>query len=165
MNEIRIDYSELERLQGQMARAPEIVREELEAAVTEADLLVLREVQDEWPNASGVSRASMHHVERVAGIHVEGFVGSSLNYVQPVDLGTKPHFPPIDALTDWVASRFNTSSEKQARGIAFAIARKIALRGTKGKRVFPDVLSRLEPQLREIFTRAQDRIGRRLVGA
>jgi hypothetical protein len=163
MNDLRIDFAELTKLRGQMARAPEVVSQELLAAVTEADMLLEREVKDTWPVASGISRSSMTHVERVDGLHVEGFVGSSLNYVQPVDLGTKPHFPPVEALIDWVRTKLGITNEKEARGVAFLVARKIAREGTKGAHAFESVLERMRPQLERIFAAAQERIAKRLI--
>lgn len=162
MQEIRIDFSALTRLREQLATAPEVVREELLAAVTEADLLLEREVKDAWPHASGVSRDSIIGVEKVDGLAVEGFVGSSLNYVEPVDLGAKPHFPPVDALIEWVKLRFAVKSDTEARGIAFVVARKIAASGTEGKKVFGPTLARLEPAIAERFRQAQDNIAARL---
>ena len=162
MNEIHIDFDRLQMLERSLDSHPQVVREELERAVVESDELVLREVQDAWPHASGVSRESMFARELVDGLRVEGFVGSSLDYVQPVDLGTKPHFPPIEPLVDWVKIRFAVSSEQQAEHIARAIAWKIFHRGTEGAHVFPQVLARLEPQLGEIFEHAEERIANRI---
>ena len=162
MNEIHIDFDRLQTLERSLAAHPQVVREELERAVIEADELVLREVQDNWPHASGLSRESMHARELVDGLQVEGFVGSSLDYVQPVDLGTKPHFPPIEPLVDWVKIRFAVTSEQQAEHIARAIAWKIFRRGTQGAHVFDTVLKRLEPQLGEIFAKAEERIANRI---
>ena len=53
-------------------------------------------------------------------------------YSAPVDLGSRPHFPPVDAIVPWVIKKFGVTDEQTARGIAFAIARKIARRGTVG---------------------------------
>ncbi len=159
---VHIEYGELAQLHAALGTAPEAVREELEAAITEADLLVLREVQDQWPHASGISRASMHTQEVVEGLRVEGFVGSPLHYVEAADLGTRPHFPPIDALVDWVRLRFNVSSEAQAEGIARAIAWKIYHRGTEGAHALDTVLTHLYPQLEQIFDAAQARIAARV---
>ena len=158
MIEYRADFSQMQRLEKALAGAPDAVREELVAAMTEADMLYLRELQDEWPHASGISRGSMHAEETVNGLHVEGFVGSPEPYVEPVDLGTRPHFPPIEALTDWVKLRFQVSSEAQAEHIARAIAWKIFHRGTEGKHAFERVLDRITPALDEIFMRARTRI-------
>ena len=162
MNEIRIDFDRLKTLESALATHPQVVREELEAGIVEADELLLREVQDAWPHASGISRESMHARELVDGLQVQGFVGSSLDYVQPVDLGTKPHFPPIEPLVDWVKIRFAVTSEQQAEHIARAIAWKIFHRGTEGAHVFPEVLARLEPQLQQIFKDREARIANRI---
>lgn len=165
--QIAIDFSGLQRLQANMQRSPEIVREELLRAITEADLLLAREVAEATPvGAGGASglKGSEFHVERVAGLGVEGFVGSSSDHVVPVELGTRPHFPPITPLVDWVMAKLHVKDEKAARGIAFAIARKISVRGTRGAFMFEKSFARLEAKVRSIFETAQDRIAARLLG-
>jgi hypothetical protein len=164
MNAIEIDFSELQRLQAQMAQSPNVVREELLTAMTEADLLVEREVKERTPHAHGLLRDSIRGVETVVGLGVEGFVGTSLSYVQPVELGTRPHFPPVEALIDWVKVKLGIQSDREARGVAFLIARKIAAKGTKGAEMFAHTLQAVEAQVRAIFSRAQDRIAARLAG-
>lgn len=164
--QIAIDFERLRVLRTQMEGAPQLVREELTRAVTEADLLIAREVAEAAPSGAGGAaglKGSITHVERVVGLGVEGFVFSPLNYARPVELGTRPHFPPVDALIDWVKVKFGVDGV-QARGIAFAVARKISVRGTKGAFMFRDTFRRLEPQVRAIFERAQQRILQRLGG-
>ena len=162
--EIRIDFDEIRQLEASYERAPEIVREELLRAVTEADLLINREVVDRMPSASGLMRQSVTHEERVEGLAVEGFVGSALNYVQPVELGTRQHFPPIEPLIDWVRLRFPVRSDMEARSIAFLVARKISRVGTKGAEMFGKTLAAVEPQLEAIFGAARERIASRVTG-
>jgi hypothetical protein len=65
-------------------------------------------------------------------------------YAAPVETGTRPHFPPPAALLPWVKQRFSPSSEKEALSIAFAIARAIAKRGTKGSFMFDKTQKQLE---------------------
>jgi hypothetical protein len=50
-------------------------------------------------------------------------------YADPVETGSRPHFPPPEALLLWVKKKFTGVDEKQALSIAFAVARKIAKRG------------------------------------
>ena len=147
------------------ARAPAICREELLGAITEMDLLLQREVQEATPTAQGTLRAGMHSEESVSEFGVTGLVGSSLSYAEPVELGTKPHFPPVEALTDWVRVKLGISEEREIRSVAFLIARKISRVGTKGAFMFRDTLKRLEPVLDERFGKARDRIVTRLAGA
>lgn len=160
-----INVQGMQELQAQLARAPGVVIEELEATVTEADLLLTREVKENMPTAHGTLRASVFHEERVNEAGVVGLVGSPLSYIVPVELGTKPHFPPIEPLIDWVKVKFGISGDKAARGAAFAVARKIAMRGTKEQRPFGRAFQSFEPQIRAMFDRAMGRIAARLGNA
>jgi hypothetical protein len=72
-------------------------------------------------------------------------------YAGYVEAGTGPHFPPPSALLLWVQKKFSPSSEKQAVSIAFAIARKIARRGTSAFGMFARAFQKLEPELGGIF--------------
>jgi len=89
---------------------------------------------------------------------VIGVVGSPMNYAIAVELGTKPHFPPIEPLIDWVKAKLGITSEKAARGAAFAIAKKISMFGTVGQ--FPFQLASLatEENVHAIYDQAIDRI-------
>lgn len=72
-------------------------------------------------------------------------------YADYVESGTGPHFPPPSALLLWVKKKFSVSNEKQALSIAFAIARKIARRGTSAFGMFARAWAVLEPELPAIF--------------
>lgn len=162
-----IDYAELKSLQTMYERAPRIVTEELEAAVTEADLLVYRELSETVPVGAGGAaglKGSLFHEERVSGAQALGIVASPLPHAVAVELGTKPHFPPVEALVDWVKAKFAMSSDQAARGVAFAIARKIAVRGTQAQRPFGRTFQAVESQVHDIFNRMTGRIARRLAG-
>ena len=152
---------EFERLPAQWAKAPQIAAEELLAAMTEADMSLLREIVEATPAASGVARASLFSQETPIPGGVLGVVGSAMPHIIFVELGTKPHFPPLQPLRDWVRMKFGVT-EKESYGIAFAIARKIAARGTTGAFMFKNTFARLQPQLERMFERARDRIAARL---
>lgn len=68
-------------------------------------------------------------------------------YADPVETGSRPHFPPPSALLLWVKKKFNPGSESQALSIAFAVARKIAKRGVQPFRMFARAMATLEPEL------------------
>lgn len=163
--EIAIDFSALTTLQAQLRKAPDVVRQELLAAMTEADGKLEEQVKELTPRASGGLKSSIIGEEKVREFGVEGLIGSPLNYAMPVELGTRPHFPPVDALVDWVKLKFGISSEKEARGVAFLVARKISRAGTRGQNMFADSLRHLEPEIRMIFDAAQQRIAARIIGA
>jgi hypothetical protein len=66
-------------------------------------------------------------------------------YVGPVELGTRPHFPPFDgSLLLWVKNKHPELDEKHARSLAFLIARAISRRGTKGQHMFDQALAQLK---------------------
>jgi len=159
-----MDFDGLLDLQASVARNPQVVQEELAAAVTEADLLLTREVQDAMPRASGLLAQSVFHEEQVSESGAIGVVATPLIYAAPVELGTKPHFPPIEPLIDWVKVKLGITGDKEARGVAFLIARKISRVGTKEQRPFGLVFQAHESQVDEIFSRAVGRIAARMAG-
>lgn len=151
-----------EDLGAAFAVAPQLVREEALRAVTEADLLLKREIKDAMPTATRVSRASVFSRETALPEGALGVVGSAQPHLVYVELGSKPHFPPIEALQDWVRVKFGYTSAKEIRQTAFLIGRAIARRGTKPVGMFGNTYARLEPTLIGIFSRARDRIITRL---
>lgn len=163
--QISVDLTQLRQIQAQLARAPDVVRDELVAAMTEADLLLEREVKERTPKAHGLLRESIIGTEHVGALGVEGVVGSPLIYAAPVELGTKPHFPPVDALVDWVKTQLHITDEREARGVAFLVGRKIARSGTKGAFMFQKSFDAMRAQIDQIFAQAQARIVTRLGGA
>ncbi len=93
-----------------------------------------------------------YEVTREAG-KILGIVGAGANVPYSIfrHEGTKPHFPPIEAVQKWVVqkgllkiknkpaslramrkSKNANALEQQTRAIAFLIARKIARKGTQG---------------------------------
>jgi hypothetical protein len=159
-----IDIGGLKQLEANLARNPAVVREELAAAVTEADLLLAREVSERAPVGAGGAagfKGGIFHVEEINDARVVGLVSTSASHAVPVELGTRPHFPPLEPLIDWVKAKFGISGEKEARGAAFLVARKIALKGTKAQRPFGLTFQALEGQVAAIFDRAAARIAAR----
>jgi hypothetical protein len=73
------------------------------------------------------------------------------SYAGYVEAGTGPHFPPPSALLLWVKKKFSVTNVKQALSIAFAVARKIAKRGTSAFGMFARSDAKLEPELPGIF--------------
>jgi hypothetical protein len=73
------------------------------------------------------------------------------SYAGYVEAGTGPHFPPPSALLLWVKKKFSITEEKKALSVAFAVARKIAKRGTSAFGMFARADAKLEPELPGIF--------------
>lgn len=135
--EFTIDLQGFAEVEAALRAAPGIVHRELRRFVGEATSLLQREVMERTPTASGTLRASITSREQVLGDNVLGVVGTSLNYAVPVELGTRPHFPPVVAIEDWVRQKLDVP-KKDVRSVALRIARKIAARGTEGAHMFEE---------------------------
>lgn len=152
-NPIHIDVSGLAALQRGFARAPEFTRERLLDAMTEATLYLEREVKDAFPAVSGLTRASITSDAFSTPAGVLGTVGSASPAVAAVELGTKPHMPPVAAILLWVQDKFGLAGE-EAESLAWGVARKIKARGTKGQGHFQKVLAAGAGTLTGIFQEA-----------
>lgn len=163
---IQLDTSGMRDYARFLQQAPEITREEMSVSVEAALLLLEREIKENTPlGANQLLRASWTHQLRGEeigeGLGVVGEVFSPLNYALPVELGTKPHFPPIDALRDWAEKKLGIDPT-ESRSVAFAIAHKIAKRGTQGAKMAERSLSAQSEQVIAIIEAALPRIIARL---
>lgn len=163
---IELDTTAMKEYARFLKQAPRIAHEELSAGLDEALLLLERETKEATPTgAHGLLRGSVTHAlmgEAIAdGRGVAGKVYSPLNYALPVELGTKPHFPPIEPLRDWVEKKLGVP-EHESRSVAFLVARKIASKGTKGAKMFTSALAKNAGQVNAILARRVARIARRL---
>lgn len=161
--EIRIDAGNAQAILALFERTPDIAKQELSAGVLEAQLLLVRELKDAAPTGATESlRGSISAKEpKVLANSVIGEVGTSIGHALPVELGTKPHFPPLAPLRDWVKSKLDVEAE-QVDNVAYMIARKIAARGTEARHFFEDTIKATEGQVQTIFIRSVDRITERL---
>lgn len=163
--EYAIDLGNLDALEAAFRAAPRVAAEELAAAAEESGALLAREAQERMQvGATGLLRSSTFHEVRALPAGVEAIVGTPMGYAAPVELGTRPHMPPVEPLVDWVKAKLAISNEKAARGVAFAIARKIAVRGTKPQAPFKRTFDAQEAAARAIFARAMERIAARMAG-
>jgi len=119
--------------------------------------------RDSGFGASGVLSSSITHIEEVSETGVIGMVFSPQNYVEAVEIGTRPHWPPIEPLVDWVKVKFGLP-EKDARSMAHAVAWKISRVGTEGKFMFRRGLEKQQAEVQRIFEAAVARIAARLGG-
>tara|TARA_R110000824_G_scaffold118575_2_gene270880 strand:- start:435 stop:953 length:519 start_codon:yes stop_codon:yes gene_type:complete len=152
-------------LEAAFKMAPEIVVEELTITTYEAELLVQREVQDLTPvgvGAGGGLRGSIGAQEPIVnGIDVVGRVSTAAAHAVPVELGTRPHFPPVEPLIDWVVAKLGIAAP-EAAGVAWRIALKISRKGTEGAHMFERGLDATRGQVLRMYEQCMIRIGRRL---
>lgn len=105
--------------------------------ITEALLLLLRSIKPRIPVGAGPIhlRDTVFHRVQTAGVSVMGLIGTPLEYGEPVEYGTRPHFPPVEPILHWVERKLGIEG-KEAKSVAFLIARAISKRGTQGAEMF-----------------------------
>lgn len=131
--EIRVDVANAEAISRAFLQAPAMVLDELELTMENVTLYLMREAQENTPTAAGTLRSGWTtQVDVIAQLDtVFGRVTNPLPYALPVELGTKPHFPPIAPLLNWVEQKLNLYGD-EAEGAALGIQRKIGRYGTPG---------------------------------
>lgn len=154
---IEIDASKVQAVAEAWRFAPDLMAEELVNGVMEASLYLERLIKDNTPTTTNILRGSIgaRQPQRI-GEDVIGVVGTSIGYAVPVELGTKPHFPPVQALADWARQKFGLPPE-EAEEVGYAVARKIAREGTKGHFMFQRAFSDGEATVQRILTAAAER--------
>lgn len=166
--QLRIDARDVKAMKVLWARTPEIMGEEMLRAVTEADLYIKGQLQQQLPRgAGGLSGGaglvgSVFNEEQRLSDRVIGAVASPLPYAEYRELGTRPHFPPVEPLEDWVQAKLGIDDEGERRNVAFLIARKISRVGTKGDGTWQRVADASAPEVERRFVDAIDRVLDRL---
>ncbi len=131
-------------------------------AVTESALLLERRVKLNTPiGVTGVARHSVgHRIERGGsvqrGVHIRAELGSPARHVGVLERGRRrgARRPPADALELWVRRKLGITDRKEARGVAFVIARAIGKRGMDAIEMFEQAADDSEREIQAIFDRA-----------
>lgn len=137
-------------IQAAGARALQLTAQ---ACYLEAERVMAKSKQEVAVGVDGVLRGSgFVRPPELAGTKITvtlGYGGAAQQYALAVHEGTKPHFPPVNALKRW-AKKF-LGDEK----LAFVVARAISKRGTKATKY-------LERPLREEASGMGERIARHI---
>ena len=132
------------RIEVNLAALPRLTRAYPDAArrarmrrLTESLLLLEREIKKNTPVGAGPIHLRDTIFSRVqeGASASEGIVGTPMQHGLSVEMGTKPHFPPVAPIRHWVERKLGLSG-READSAAFAIARAISKRGTKGAGMF-----------------------------
>lgn len=152
---LSISIAGLDGLARGLREAPGYTDQVLQAAMLEATLLAQREWQENMPRgATGLTAGSIHSDVSSTPAGVLGVVGSSQPSAVWVELGTRPHMPPSEALQPWVKAVLGIRDPKELRNVAFLVARKIARHGTPAQRPMAQAVEATEGQIIAIFERA-----------
>lgn len=172
--------AEVKGLKEVQAKMEQIVRDlsgkPMVNAMRDATLVVERSAKQNSPVDTGRLRASI--VPEVIGRdkEVQGIVGSNVKYAPFMELGTRPHWPPLESIIAWVHRKqmtgtysikthrrmgSKTTQEGQDRATAFLIARAISRRGTKALRYLGRAIDDNREKIHDILSRAVETIVRK----
>ncbi len=145
---------------------PERMRDAMMGAMHESVALLEKEVRQRAPvgvgGAAGLKGSIFGEVREMT-TKIHGLVGTPLAYAQAVEYGRGigKRMPPVSALIPWVEQKLTINKGQTAKGVAFAIARYMAQRGSRslrqsppGERMFERGLAAAEPKILRIFERA-----------
>jgi HK97 gp10 family phage protein len=114
-----------------------------------ATLMIHRSAKINAPVDTGRLRASITPSVTASADMIQGVVGSNVTYAPYVELGTRPHWPPVSALETWARSH-GTS--------AFLVARAIARRGTKARKFLQRAFEENQARIIAMIDRAVKKI-------
>jgi len=136
---IKKDIRGLEELTARYPRASERARQ---SRLTESALLLERAIKEILSRDDHIGAGPIHLRDTIFGRTVShgsssiaAELGTPAVYGEPLETGTKPHFPPVAPIQHWVERKLGITGS-EARGVAFVIARAISKRGTKGAHMF-----------------------------
>lgn len=155
----------------------QIVREmqgpKMVMAMGRAALLVTRTARQLAKVDTDRYRASIVPEVIIRDDTVIGIVGTNVAYAPFVVFDTKPHWPPLEPILEWVkrtkiAGTYSTKTrrrvgrrrdkEKEDLQVAWAIARKISREGTKGDYSLPNAVKNNEARIVKMIGTAADAV-------
>ncbi|MBK6402096.1 MAG: HK97 gp10 family phage protein [Rhodocyclaceae bacterium] len=158
------DTADLAILARAFAAAPELARDEARRFLHAATEYLKGEVVERTPAAAGTLRASIAAAVEEDGPGLLGVVATALDYAVPVELGTRPHKPPIEPLEQWVRTRLGLT-DKAAASAARRIQWKIAHYGTPAAGMFHRGVAAGRANVERLFADGMARLRDRIVGA
>lgn len=140
-------------------QAPQQFEELVTAAVYEAALFSEAQIKENAPRgASHVLGASFFsNVTALGAGDVLGVVSTPILYAEAVEIGTKPHMPPIAPIEEWVAEVIAPPEEDGVdvvNKIATLVALKIKKHGTEGQFFVRNASVAAEPIMQRAIDRA-----------
>lgn len=109
----------------------------------DATLIVSADAKINAPVSEGRLRASITpEVRQAFGGETQGVVGSNVLYSAFVELGTRPHWPPLAALVTWAQRHGMT---------AYQVAKSIATKGTAAVKYLQNALDSNRKRIEDIL--------------
>jgi len=153
----------------------DVLRDGMRSAAYESMALAEKETKDRAPIGVGGQaglKGSIFSEVREYPDYFQGITSTPLPYGDPVEYGRRAgaRMPPVSALIPWVEQFLTIKPGQTAQGVAFALARYIAARGTRswrqsppGVRMFERAFQAAQPKIELIFERTVGEIATRVL--
>jgi hypothetical protein len=160
---INIDLDEVVAWVEVAQKMPEMTEREAIVAMGKAVAEVERQVVPRTPVNVGALRAAWSTRVSRGSQAIKGEIVNPKEYAIVMEKGRRPgaRMPPVDAIQFWVTRKFGVSG-KEARSIAFVIARSIGRKGIKGKFMLEKGFKAAEPTVRRVFEKVPETVFKRL---
>lgn len=139
-------------------KAPAIVQNNLDRAITEATLFLDAKVKANTPQGvsgaqGGLLGSIQHDVTGRGTPLIKGVVMSAHKYAEVIEKGRRPGkgLPRADVLRGWIEKKLGITNEKDYARVNFLIRRKIRRHGFKGAHMFEKALNENFSQVQSIF--------------
>ena len=107
----------------------------------------------------GDLRKSITHAVKTLPNGVRCNIGTNLEYAIYVHEGTKPHYPPVQPIREWVRRKLKPAKEDLNR-ITYMVIQKIGKKGTDPNPFLKEVFDEKEMKVRTEFAKAIARVAR-----
>ena len=129
----KIDTSEFRKLERQLKHFQKDfkkkVMKEVDKAALHARMTAITSIRSNGTGNTGRLAGSLKILRKPLAMKARLF--TSVGYGLYVEEGRKPgRMPPVEPLADWARQKLRVGS-KEARGVGFLVARKIAREGTR----------------------------------
>lgn len=128
-------------------------RREVRAAALRIQAGARRRLHEGGTTDTGRLANSIATEEESSGLDYR--VGTNLEYATAIEYGLPPGMrPDVESLTGWVRRKLGVRDPREARRVAFLIARKIQRHGTDAQPYLHPAAEAERPAFRERFNRA-----------
>lgn len=148
---ITFDDAEVRKL---LRKMPPAIKIAVERFLIKAGLVVKSSAKANAPVRTARLRDSIS--SKVDKLRQEAVIGPNVEYGPYVEHGTRPHFPPVKALSEWAGKVLGDAS------LGFVIAKSISKKGTKKQPYMLPALEDNVDNIRDIFVREIDLVIKRL---
>lgn len=109
------------------------------------------DIVSKWPVASGDSKKGIKKEEATYGYRVYQSLeyGKYVDSFDDIDYVRRPgsKYPPISVIEEWIRRKGIDTNSISPRALAFLIARSIAKKGIKNKKIFLSVYNKYKSKL------------------